>query len=183
MCAIVLDEARLETERLVLRPPRPRDAVWIADRINDIDIARMTTHVPHPYALADAEAFLDRLDPLEDRVFLIEHRDFGPIGMLGFHRQPMEWSETGSAISPELGYWLGRTFWGRGFATEAVQAALDWADRCWGRRAVTAGHFADNPASARVLAKAGFLYTGEVQPRFSLARGGPAPTRMMIRLA
>ena len=48
---------------------------------------------------------------------------------------------------------------------------------------VVAGHFADNPASARVLVKAGFLYTGVVSPKFSVARGEPAPIRMMVRLA
>jgi len=45
------------------------------------------------------------------------------------------------------------------------------------------GHFADNPASGRVLEKAGFLYTGEVQSRRSTARGAAAPTRMMVWLA
>jgi len=182
MCAVATD-TRLETDRLILRAPRRADAPWIADRINDIGIARMATRIPHPYAAADAEAFLQGLDPLEDKVFLVEHREFGPIGMLGFHRQPTEWSETRSSISPELGYWLGRTFWGRGFATEAVSAALDWAGRAWGRRVVTAGYFADNPASGRVLEKAGFLLTGEVQHRFSVARRETAPTRMMVRLA
>ena len=45
------------------------------------------------------------------------------------------------------------------------------------------GHFADNEASAAVLIKAGFLYTGRVEMRWSIARGEPAPTRMMVRLA
>jgi RimJ/RimL family protein N-acetyltransferase len=62
-------------------------------------------------------------------------------------------------------------------------AVLSWAREVWGRRAVVSGHFADNPASGRVLEKAGFLYTGEVQPRHSTARGEVAPTRMMVWLA
>ena len=60
---------------------------------------------------------------------------------------------------------------------------MDWARRKWKKRAVVAGHFADNPASGRVLSKAGFLYTGEVKQRPSLARGEPAATRMMVWLA
>ncbi|MEI9889980.1 MAG: GNAT family N-acetyltransferase [Caulobacteraceae bacterium] len=67
--------------------------------------------------------------------------------------------------------------------SEAARAALAWAGTGWGRRMVTAGHFADNQASGRVLIKAGFLYTGEVQRRFSRARGAEAATRMMVWLA
>jgi RimJ/RimL family protein N-acetyltransferase len=181
MCAFP-SGVRLQTERLTLRTAKPEDAVVIADRINDYDIARMTTRVPHPYRLEDAQTFLAR-SSAADRSFLIEHEAFGPIGMLGFHDSPTDWSETGCALSPEIGYWLGRSFWGRGFATEAVGAALIWASEEWGRRAVSSGHFADNPASGRVLEKAGFLYTGEVQPRFSVSRGEAAPTRMMVWLA
>ncbi|HEX7887447.1 MAG TPA: GNAT family N-acetyltransferase, partial [Phenylobacterium sp.] len=80
--------------------------------------------------------------------------------------------------------WFGRPFWGRGYATEAVTGALRWAGSDWRKNVVWAGHFADNPASGQVLCKAGFLYTGDVEPRPSVARGGAAvPTRMMVWLA
>ena len=82
-----------------------------------------------------------------------------------------------------MGYWLGRPYWGQGLATEAASAALVWAGEGWRRRYLMAGHFADNPASGQVLCKTGFLYTGEVVPRHSLARGEAAPTRMMVWLA
>jgi RimJ/RimL family protein N-acetyltransferase len=177
-------EPRIATARLRLRPPAPADAVWIAELANDVDVARMTTSIRHPYGLRDAEGFLAAMasaDPREDRPLMIEHPEFGPIGMTGFHRH----AATGTM---ELGYWLGRTFRGRGFATEAVTAALGWAqrgldERGWGKRAVTSSHFADNAVSARVLDKAGFLYTGAVERRFSLGRGREVETRMMVRVA
>jgi RimJ/RimL family protein N-acetyltransferase len=178
MCAYDLSP-RIETDRLVLRAPGLQDAVYVADLANDADVARMTTGIPYPYRLADAEAFLARMaqaDGEQDRPLLIEHRDFGPIGMTGFHRHP-------ASGLMELGYWLGRTFRGRGFATEAVEGALAWAHGPWGRRAVVSSHFADNAASARVLAKCGFLYTGAVETRFSVGRGRETPTRIMLRLA
>ena len=185
MCAMIAP-TRLETDRLVLRSLRPDDAGWIADRINDYDITRMLVRPPYPYDVADAEAFLDRMasaNAARERAFAIEDRADGPIGVVGFHEQPLDWSPTGTALSPEIGYWLARDHWGRGLASEAVSAALGWAQRSWDVRAVTSGHFADNPASGRVLEKAGFLYTGEVQRRPSLARGGDTPpTRMMIWL-
>ena len=84
---------------------------------------------------------------------------------------------------PEMGYWLGRPYWGQGYATEVAERALVWANRDWGRRYVMAGHFADNPASGQVLSKAGFLYTGEVRQLPSVARGGEVPARMMVWLA
>ena len=82
-----------------------------------------------------------------------------------------------------MGYWIGRPYWGQGYATEAATAALAWAGAGWGKRLVVSGHFADNPASGRVLEKAGFLYTGVVEPRHSKARGEAAATRMMVWLA
>jgi RimJ/RimL family protein N-acetyltransferase len=169
----------LETRRLRLRAPEPRDLAAIAGFCGDKDVARMTLRIPHPYQPDDAEAFFaaaTALDPRRERVFLIEHEEEGPAGMIGFHG-------TGEDPYPEIGYWIGKPFWGRGFATEAAQAALDWASRRWGRRAVAAGHFPDNPASGRVLAKCGFLYTGEVRRKRSIARDEDTPIRMMVWLA
>jgi RimJ/RimL family protein N-acetyltransferase len=167
----------LNTARLALRPPRREDAPRMAELANDFDIARMTGRIPHPFAVEDAEAFIarvERRDAGREAVFAIEHQDDGLLGVLGLHPSP---------AGPEIGYWLGRPFWGRGYATEAVGGALAWARADWGRRFVVAGHFADNPTSGQVLIKAGFLYTGDVAARFSLARGEAAATRMMVWLA
>jgi len=168
----------LGTPRLTLRAPDGGDADRIAALANDIDIARMTTSMPHPYSRADAEAFLARaqsVDPDREVALAIDDGRDGLIGVVGlFPHGP---------LGPEIGYWLGRDYWGRGYATEAASAILLWAGKDWGRRVVMSGHFADNPASGRVLEKAGFLYTGEVQSRRSTARGEAAATRMMVWLA
>ncbi len=169
----------LETRRLRLRAPEPRDLKAITQMIGDYDVSKMLTRAPHPYTYADAEEFLGKAmahDPARERVFLVELEDQGPIGMMGFH--PHE-----DAPFTEFGYWIVKPYWGRGFATEAAQAALNWAARSWGRRALRASHFTDNPASGAVLSKSGFLYTGEVRPALSLARAEQAPLRMMVWLA
>jgi RimJ/RimL family protein N-acetyltransferase len=177
MIATVAAPPRIRALRLVLRPPTAEDASALAVLANDFDIARMTTSIPHPITLAETEAFLERVsrfDPRRETLFVVE-TDGAPCGLLGFNL-----NDDGAT---EVGYWLGRPFWGSGLMTEALEAALAWAGDIWGKRFIMAGHFADNPASGRVLVKAGFLYTGEVLPRFSTARGEEAATRMMVWLA
>jgi len=169
---------RLVTPRLVLRAPRFSDAPALTRLVDDPGVARMTTGIPHPYPPDAACAWVKQKSRGPDEheaVFVLEATDEGLVGVLGFEPAPL------GAV--EIGYWLGRPFWGRGLMTEAVRAALAWAGGVWGKRWVTAGHFADNPASGRVLIKADFLYTGDVAPRFSMGRGEAAPTRMMVWLA
>jgi RimJ/RimL family protein N-acetyltransferase len=140
MCVIEISPV-VETRRLVLRAPRVEDAPCLAALANDIDVARMTLRMPHPYGFADAEAFIASVqgqDPRRGATFVIDHEDLGAVGVIGLF-------EDGDP-APETGYWIGRPFWGRGFATEALEGALVWAGRQWRRRALLAGHFADNPA-------------------------------------
>lgn len=168
----------VETRRLALRSPQAQDVARLATLANDADIARMTLRMPHPFSTADAEEFVLNVagqNPATARTFLIEHEDHGPVGVLGVFQD--------TDVAPEVGYWIGRPFWGRGYATEALEGAIAWASKAWRRRALVAGHFADNPASGRVLEKAGFLYTGEVRKGFSRARGAETETRRMVWLA
>lgn len=177
MCIIETSPV-IETRRLVLRAPGAQDVSRIADLANDLDIARMTQRMPHPFGAGDAEEFVVAVagqDPRRASTFLIEHEDMGPVGVIGLFE--------GGDLVPETGYWIGRPYWGRGFATEALQGAMVWASQRWRRRALMAGHFADSPASGRVLEKAGFLYTGETRRAFSRARDDMADTRMMVWLA
>lgn len=168
---------RIETRRLTLRAPQPQDAPRLAALCNDFDIARMTSRMPWPYGLDDAEGYIARqalADHRMEAAFLIEHDDEGVVGSLGFHP-----AESGPV---EVGYWVGKPFWGRGIASEALVGAMAWAGSEWKKRVVAAGHFSDNPASGRVLCRAGFLYTGQVELRASKARGEAAPLRSMIWL-
>ncbi|THD58679.1 MAG: N-acetyltransferase [Phenylobacterium sp.] len=178
MCAVDVSPV-ISTERLILRGPVITDAPAIANIAGDFNVSAMTTSMPHPYGLEDAETWIGKcrgLDWRREAMFVIEHRAFGVVGLLGFDRK------RGSGT--EIGYALGRPFWNRGYATEAARAGLKWAKRDWGRKVVVAGHFADNPASGQVLIKAGFLYTGDVEQRACTARGGElVPTRLMVWLA
>jgi len=177
MCAIEVTPV-VATERLILRGPVHGDAEAIARYVGDFNVAGQTSNIPHPYGPGDAEAWVAkamRANWDREAAFVVEHRDFGPLGMVGLSTNPKG--------RPELGYWIGRPYWNRGYATEAVRGALKWVKRDWRKKLVVAGHFADNPASGQVLCKAGFLYTGEVETRTSKARGADVPTRMMVWLA
>jgi RimJ/RimL family protein N-acetyltransferase len=168
----------LRTVRLDLRPLAMGDAPRLAALANDFDVVGMTGSMPYPYTLADAEAFVRHAgdaDPSREAMFVIELPGEGPIGTVGL--------DPDGVLSIEVGYWLGRPYWDRGYATEALTAVLAWARDGWGRRCVTARHFADNPASGAVLIKAGFLYTGRVGPGPCRARGEDVPTRWMVWLA
>src|SRR5690606_30816290 len=124
-------------------------------------------HAPLPYLDVAAEGFILTMAarrPLgRDFVFAVDLPGEGLIGMIGAHKSGED--------SFEVGYWYGRPYWGQGFASEALAAFLFEAQRL-GR--LEAGHFADNPASGRVLEKNGFAYTGETARKFSLARGASA---------
>ena len=177
MCAVDVRPC-IGTDRLILRGVTRADAAAVAELANDLGVVGNTSQMPYPYRPADAEAFTaaaERADPRHEAIFAIEHRQFGVMGVLAFDR-----NEAGRS---EVGYWLGRSFWNRGYATEALTAALRWVKFDWRRHVMWAGHFADNKASGQVLVKAGFLYTGDVEPRMSVARAEPVATRMMVWLA
>ena len=175
MCAIETTPL-IATGRLVLRRPLKSDAQALVTYANDFNVAGMLGAMPHPYGPDDADAFLSKeIDWRTGPRFAIEHREFGYIGGLGFDEK--------APGKTEVGYWLGRPFWGRGYATEALKAAVAWARDEWGKGVLYAGHFTDNRASGTVLVNAGFLYTGDVEQRPCLARGREVPTRMMVRLA
>ena len=161
------------TPRLLLRPGFPEDAPALAAALADKTIARNLAVVPWPYTLRDAEAFLaSPRDPVLPSLIIFERTDEAPrlIGSCGLGRRP--------SGAVEMGYWIARPFWGRGFATEACGALVEIA-RTLGLSRLEASHFIDNPASARVLENLGFESTGLIAPRMSCARGEEVPARLM----
>ena len=160
------------TDRLLLRPGWAEDAPALARAIADEAIVRNLATAPWPYGVAEAEAFLAApRDPILP-TFLISERTGGAprlIGACGLGRRP--------SGAVELGYWIARPHWGRGFATEAGTALVEIA-RTLKLERLEASHFVDNPASGRVLEKLGFVATGLTAERHSCARNGEATTRM-----
>ena len=162
------------SERLLLRPPWPEDWRAVRAAIADEGIVRNLASAPWPYADSDAQDWCATpFSPHAPR-FLITLADSGEvIGCIGIGPLPRE--DGGGDGTMEMGYWIARAHWGRGYASEAVRAVIEIA-RASGHPRIVASHFIDNPASGRVLRKAGFVPTGKTGRHHSRARGYEAQT-------
>jgi len=118
----------------------------------------MTQRFPHPYTLQDAEEWVAnaRRNPRATHRVIEVDGEFA--GGVGFERLDVE--RDGVAI---FGYWLGRSFWGRGIATEAAAMLSEYALTVAGVRRLEASVIEQNTASARVLEKCGFVLEGRLR--------------------
>ena len=150
---------QLVLERCTLRPWRLDDAESLATHANNRKVwLALRDLFPHPYTIQDAHEFLQRaVNELPTTNFCIEvnGRAVGGMGIrLGqdVHRH-----------TAEVGYWLSEEFWRGGIITEAVGAFTDFCFDNFSLRRIYAEPFANNPASARVLEKAGFTLEGRLK--------------------
>ncbi len=165
-------QAELVTARFILRPPRPRDAEAIHRLINDWGIVRMLAQLPFPYPRPLADSWIastvEQAAAGQAHHFVITaRRDDAVLGCVGVQ------IEAGARIA-DLGYWIARSHWGRGVASEAAGRIAHWALSERGLDRLTAQVATDNPASAAVLRRIGFRETGSGTQRFE-ARGASQP--------
>jgi ribosomal-protein-alanine N-acetyltransferase len=150
---------QLVLERCTIRPWRWDDAEWLTRHANNRKVwLALRDLFPHPYTIQDAQGFLQRAiseQPTTNFCIEVDGAAAGGIGIrLGqdVHRH-----------TAEFGYWLGQKFWGRGIMTEVVIAFTDFCSDNFQLRRIYAEPFANNPASARVLEKAGFVFEGRLK--------------------
>ncbi len=141
----------LLTERLRLRPFRLDDAACVQRLAGAREIADTTENVPHPYEDGMAEAWIASLAAARDAgdgvTYAIERReDTALIGAISLKLEQ---------ASGRLGYWIGTPYWNRGYATEAAIAVINAGFRELCLDSVRATHLTRNPASGRVMQKAG----------------------------
>jgi [ribosomal protein S5]-alanine N-acetyltransferase len=138
-----------------LRPLNTSDLPRFAELINDRSIwLQLTDGVAHPYSMAHAEAFFDRVNVHPPYVLAIT-RSEELVGLVGAH--PMADIERNSA---EIGYWIGSPYQGTGLATKALGAMINYAFETLGKHRLQARVFDGNTASMRVLEKCGFRKEG-----------------------
>lgn len=159
MCGeIMIAMPILETERLFLRRPELTDAADVQDYLQERQIAANTLHIPFPYPNGAAEAWVVRThsayDAGEACSFAIVHKDENRIIGAVALRLDLEHRRG------ELGYWVGKPYWNRGYASEAAQRLISYGFDVLGLNRIHATYFADNPASERVMQKIGMRYEG-----------------------
>lgn len=148
------DQPRIETERLVLRRPRLRDAPRIATLLNNFEVTRNLARVPYPYTINMAVDWLIRQKKEwtpDSITFAVCDSRHGLMGFCGMHRE---------GDFAEIGYWLGQPFWGKGYMTEATAAVIDWYFSTSGADRLVSGVFYFNAASLAIQEKLGFTRTG-----------------------
>jgi len=159
----VSNAPRLETPRLVLRAFVPSDTAAVQRLAGAIEVARTTLRIPHPYETDAAPAWIalhpDKWKSGTEAHFAAVRKDEGDlIGAIGLMR-----TEANPRIA-ELGYWIGYPYWNNGYCTEAAARVLAYGFAEFSVDKIVAHHFADNPASGRVLTKIGLRHEG-VLPR------------------
>ena len=142
----------IETDRLIILPFDATDGPEMAALMNDEEIAMMMSSIPHPFSVVQATEWIESRPFNRNGGFCakITLKDGTMIGFLGLGGDPIN-----------TAYALGRKYWGKGFATEAMWAFLEDSIALHALEEVTAGAFMDNPASQNVLEKLGFKRDGQ----------------------
>lgn len=145
------------TERLAFRAPDLDDGDALYALMNDFGIVKYLTSVPWPYTRPDADIYIERARTGRAQekglYYLILDQSTGELlGTIDLRFDPEE--------TAHFGYWLATPVWGRGYASEALAALLDFGFEVLGLKRIWGAAMPDNPASIRVMEKCG------------LARGG-----------
>ncbi|HEY3365133.1 MAG TPA: GNAT family N-acetyltransferase [Symbiobacteriaceae bacterium] len=159
----------LETERLILRPFEITDAGTVRQLAGDREVAATTVNIPHPYPEGAGEQFVAFTREAAAGGFgytyaVVRKSDgilVGCIGLVGtnsVHRRA------------ELNYWIGRPYWRQGYASEAARRMVQFGFERLDLNKISAAHFTRNPASGKVMQKAGMTYEGT--HRQDILKGG-----------
>ena len=148
----------LLTERLLLRSFTLEDAADVQRLAGDRDIAATLANMPHPYEDGMAEKWIrscyekfEKNEALNFAITLITEKNL--IGGIALRLDQKN-------ERAELGYWIGKPYWNRGYATEAAKAMVAYSFEVLKLNRIYAYHFTRNPASGRVLEKVGMRYEG-----------------------
>tara|TARA_B100000745_G_scaffold181135_1_gene118687 strand:+ start:144 stop:638 length:495 start_codon:yes stop_codon:yes gene_type:complete len=147
----------IKTDRLILKKPKSKqDIISIVSQIGDWEVVKWLAMVPYPYTYNDCESYLKESNnnELALNIFL----DNQLIGGVGLHIHNDNYYE--------LGYWLGKDYWGKGYATESSKYLLEYALGKLDSPKIKSGYFIDNLPSGNVLKKLGFKEIG-IEKRYS----------------
>ncbi|MFT5561664.1 MAG: RimJ/RimL family protein N-acetyltransferase [Candidatus Azotimanducaceae bacterium] len=153
----------LESERLILRAFAPADALDVQTLAGAFEIADTTMAIPHPYEDGMAESWISSREAafieseavsfaivMKPGTGLADEALVGAISLMNLEPDRQA----------EVGYWLGLPYWGKGYGTESLKRLVEYAFNDLNLAELYAHHLTRNPASGRVLVKAGFVHEG-----------------------
>ena len=144
----------IRTQRLYLRPPDKSDAPRMQRILENLDVSKNLSRVPHPYPPNGALEYLERIggatDPFDQKFSIID-KDGQFCGMTGYGLQ---------GDVPQLGYYLDPLHWGKGYMSEACEAVIKWMFEVAQPAYIKSGVFEHNAASLAIQKKFGFEEVG-----------------------
>ena len=166
----------MKLSKSVLRAWKPGDEPSLVRHANSRTIWRnLRDAFPHPYTLVDAKRWIEVANPSKPITNFAIVVDGAAVGAIGLVLR-----EDVFRRSAEIGYWLGEEFWGRGIVSEAVRAVTEYAFETFDLCRVYAGVFEWNPASMRVLEKAGYEF--ECRMKKSVTKDGETIDELIYAL-
>lgn len=153
----------IELERLILRPFELSDAKMVQQLAGDKDIAKTTQNIPHPYKDGMAEGWIENHEEEydKDQTLTLAITDKGEghlVGAIGI-------SLNNKNENGELGYWIGKKYWNKGYCTEAAKGMMKFAFEEIKLNCLHARHLKRNPASGKVMKKLRMIYEGTLRHR------------------
>lgn len=153
----------IATSRLLLRPFTLDDAPAVEQLAGDRDVAATVLPIPHPYELRMAEDWIGQQEEQFRRgeevtwaIALLPGPGGPPPSLIG----SISLRVNREHEHAELGYWIGKPYWGQGFATEAARAVIGYGFSVLNLNRIYARHMKQNTASGHVMEKAGMTYEG-----------------------
>lgn len=171
----ITNQATITADRFELRPLRKSDAGLMEMHAGDKRVANATRAIPHPLPPGATEAYIARSqkDDRNEDVWVMDGTQSGHAEVLG-----VTWLTRMDREQSEITFWIAPAFWNTGLASEAVRAMV--MANPHSAQTMFAEVFQDNPASARVMTNAGFVYLGDAEA-FSVSRNAKVPTWTYVK--
>jgi [ribosomal protein S5]-alanine N-acetyltransferase len=166
---------RITGPRLVLRPPVLDDAGALFQRVaRDPEVTKYLLWAPHPDVAATRRVITEKMNVSDDeRTWVVELKHSGDVIGLTSCRRPVP-------HSVEVGYCLGKRWWGKGFMSEVLDMLLDALEADRGLYRVWASCSVENERSARLLERAGFALEGRLARYAVFPTMGPEPQDSLL---